>query len=362
VHDSERLRREHRVLARLAIALVGEGVTVTRVVPESFDRDGAHAGERRIARVRRNRAGNAGWWHLRSARQAAEAVADALEKSPPDVVHVVGRAAWRLGVHLGEELDRPVTIDAWALDLVQPATALARHAGPDAFLAATRPLADRLRLAIAAERVIECPWGVACRTELPPRAPLQSEPMVTIVGRCRDLAAYAAALEGVRRVLDGQRDLRVVLELQEPGGHDVWRMIRGLDLLGHVSCISDAESLIDLVLDSDALLVPEASGTVRGLLLEAMEAGVPIIAAADPLLESLVDDANASIVAPPVAEEWARRIHRLFAHPEEAAGLAAAARRTVLGRCRSSQWAGRLVEIFEKLGAAPALSFADGAA
>ena len=154
--DEERIERERPLLNRLVIALIDEGAQITRVVPEGLDPE--DVAEREVGLTNRiDYAPQVVPWMK---HKRIERVADAFEKSTPDLLHVVGRGAWDLGINLAAHLDIPASLEFWSLQEARHAPR--RHAAERiaAYVAATKPLAATLRRRVDPERVAMVPIGV----------------------------------------------------------------------------------------------------------------------------------------------------------------------------------------------------------
>jgi len=136
------------------------------------------------------------------------------------------------------------------------------------------------------------------------------------------LEAIAAAEPGVRLVMTGPWSARRAARLR---GHAARVGADGrVDWLGYVP----AGRLAALRAGAAAVLVPSRKEGFGFPVLEAMAAGVPVLASATPALREVGGDAAAAYLPPADAGAWAREIGRLAAAPpDERARLADAGRR-----------------------------------
>ncbi len=346
--DEERLLHEQPTLNRLSIGLIGEGVRLTRVVPEPIVSAAVDEGEQRIALATRVAAPMRVLPWMR--RDRASRLVAAMEKDAPDVLYAMGESAWAVGLDVSRTLDRPLAVDVWSAGQIRsvPRGRAARTVA--AYVAPTRPMARSLRERVDPELVCLVPLGVALPSA--PRAVLE-EPQksiaIAVIGGARDVPAYRALLNGLSRVVREMPQVQVFLELNGPNEHEIWRHVRKLNLLEHISALTDASQHRALLTRCDILMLPEQFGELRSIMLEAMSLGMPVIAGGDPFLDMLVDDVSASIVEEGDAEEWGRRITRVISEPETARRLGAGARDRVAAEHRSSDQVSRLIDVFERV-------------
>lgn len=348
IMDEERLLHEHPMLNRLSVGLIDAGVTLTRIVPDIVQAETIFAGERRVALAHRLPAPFRVLPWMRRTR--AQRLANALEKSPPDVIYAIGEQTWSLATDLGAIIERPAAINIWAarqLHRLPHGKAASQIGG---YIAATTTLAAALRKRVDPEFVTHVPIGVAI-----PRRPksvlerAEDAIGVAIVGSGRDAPAYEAMLSGISRVLHRLPQTQVVLELRGPRAHEIWRMARRLDLLGSISTVQDAAQIRSLLTGCDVLVVPERNGEVSSILLECMASAMPVVTAADPYLEMLIDDETAVLVRENSSEEWAGDLLRALTDPEYARRLGMGARGLVEHAYRSSLQIDGLLDTFDRL-------------
>lgn len=355
--DRERLLQEHATLSRLAVGLLVEGVAVTRLVPDTFDPFAEDVREKRLGLMSRIAypARTLPW--LRGA--TIDRLGDVMDRSMPDLFHVVGEEAWRFSVALGARLDRPVVLDIWATRQVATVPA-GRHArSVAAYITPTQPIADALARRVDPSLVHVVPPGVSTTPERSEAlAHVEDEVMIAVIGEGRDLAAYRDLLTGIRQVVTSHRQVQVVLEIRGPHGHDVWRQARQLELLPAVSSIADAAALRSAILQCDIVVVPEQTGALRTVLLEAMSAGVPVVAAQDPDLQGILDPDTAELIEARSPERWAQAIGSMIENPPAARRRALHAGQVASGRFRSSEQVERLMSVYAEVLADPALPFA----
>ena len=355
VIGEQRMALEQRMLNRLAVGLTVEGVQVMRIVPEGLPASLIAESERRMALAPRfeARMRSLRWTRRTHVRKLVEALADTV----PDVLYLLGRDAWSFGLDLAAELDRPAILEAWS---ASQAATLPRPASNAHLAAVTAPcegIAKVVRERVGAELTAIVPLGAA-----QPRRAIQAlggeqPPSAAILGGARDVPAYAAMLSGLARVIKDHPALQIVMELRGPHEHDVWRLAERSGLIGAVSAIGSASQHHALLTRCDLVILPEHYGELRSVLLEVMAMSVPVVAAADPALDMLIDGLTARLVSSPTASAWADAVSSLLDAPEQARALGTGGRERVVTAHRSSDQIARMMELLERLAGRPALVF-----
>jgi glycosyltransferase involved in cell wall biosynthesis len=137
----------------------------------------------------------------------------------------------------------------------------------------------------------------------------------------------------------------------------IWPLVRRLGLSERFTLAPDVEARRELALRGDALVLPEALGEHRTLTLDAMAAGMVVIAAADPLVSVLVDTRTARLVDKPSAERWAGALRWLAESRDPARALALAAREHVRAQCRASAHVAAVMDAYEWMTASESIPF-----
>jgi glycosyltransferase involved in cell wall biosynthesis len=166
-------------------------------------------------------------------------------------------------------------------------------------------------------------------------------------------------LTGLSRLTKEFPQIQACLELRGPGAHEIWRTARRLDLLGHISTITDAAQHRALLTGCDILVIPERFGQVRTLILSAMALAMPVIAAGDPYLDMLLPDQTAVIVETGDADEWADNLRRLFTDSDLGSRIGRASRAWVGEHHRPEGHVASLEAAFQQVLSGGAHTFAD---
>jgi glycosyltransferase involved in cell wall biosynthesis len=355
--DEQRLIAEHTTLNRLCIGLIGEGAQLTRIVPDAIPPHVVDHGEQRVALASTLHAPmNILPW-MRTAR--ARELVDALDRKIPDVFYALGPQAWTLGMDLARLTERPLALDIWSARQARRAPRGRGRRAVAGYIASTEPIAQTLRARVGAELVGVVPMGVALPKE-PRRILSDPEHIIglAVIGRCSDVPAYRALLTALADLVDRMPQIRVFMELAGPNEHDIWRCVRKLDLLPHVSSITDAMQHRALLLRCDLLITPERAGTPRSLILEAMAHGLAIIAVSDPHLDSLSHGHNALLIGESTPESWGHCLNSLLNDPEQARILGGKGRTYAAEHFPSSAHVASLLEALNRIVHGGAYEFA----
>ena len=352
--------RERGLLSRLEVGLADEGVRVIHAVPEGFS---AEAPEGVFSRVLTYSSKTLLLTRPLAVRKLVRALAEIDETEQPagiDVVHVFGGSVWGLGTDLAIEIGAGLALEVWRVGLVERARGVKLEDGDVPLLVAPDPAIERaLAQAPAAASAPTCrlaAWGVL--TPSTAREILQpgKAPSVMVIGSGRDHQAFRSAVEGIASVARDNPDLRIFCDALAARRSDVWTLARKLGILHNLSLIDELEGRRDLLLHGDVLVLPEARGEQRSILLEAMAAGMVVIAAADPMVSVLQDGVTARLV-PKGPGQWGAVLRDVVTNPERARGLARSAREFVKTHRRASDHVRSVMNAYEWLASDDPLPF-----
>jgi glycosyltransferase involved in cell wall biosynthesis len=346
--DEERLKQEQSMLNRLCIGLMAEGVQVTRIVPDTALPDAVDQFEQRIALATRIETPMRVLPWLRTSRTAR--VADLLERKVPDVFYAVGERAWSLGNELGSQMERPLLIDVSMPEHVRAAPRPQDRAPIAGYVACTPELAKAMGARIDPAMISVVPMGVSLPATPRSTPAAADRPIaVAMIGSGRDTKAYQVALDAMSRVSREAVALQVFLELRGPNEHELWRIAGQLDLLGIVTVIGDASLHRSLVIECDALLLPDATGEPRSIIIEAMAHGIPIVARQDGMLASLLNEESVLLFNGFDPAPIAQQLLNICRSPESGNRLGARGRTWVESHHRSSYQVQRLYMTLEQV-------------
>ncbi len=325
--------RERAMLSRLEVGLADEGVRVTHAMPASLIATGTFNVSESIgiqSTVVTYQDRGLPFTHRRRAGDLARAIDERFdEPTPIDIVHAFGAGSWAIAVDLARRSGAGLLLELWRPGLITPAAALfaaatrTSHPVTPEFIVSESALATAIRTSLPRAKVYSAPWGVHApqhpRGPRPPGQPLA----VAMLCDTGDPRSCSAALAGLVQAAAGTEMLifAAIDETTPAREAALWAAARKLNLMDRFSLVPDMESRREPILDMDLLLLPEATGRQRTLTLEAMGAGLTVIAMADDTMESLADGTTARLVASPTPAAWAQAIAITALNPPAAADL-----------------------------------------
>ena len=347
ITDAKFASRERAMLARLEVGLADEGLHVVQALPADLTVQDESL-FRRV--VRFEQVGLPLSLGFRVAR-----VAEQLERldepthAGPTVVHAFGGASWRFAAELARQLDAGLVIEVWRAGLLQPALRFRpRLPEPPTCLCPDAALAERLAT-LGAPRVRRAPWGVFNSPRTDAVLTRDRAWSLMFAGSGHDARGYGAAFDAVVRLAARFADLLIFADALAAERSGLWGMASRAGLRERLSLVDEMDANRELVLRGDVLILPEARGEQRTLVLDAMASGVPVVALADPLNTSLVDTVTASLVRAPVADAWHTAIDALLADPLATRALAARAGEFVRTNHRTSQHVAGVIAAYEQV-------------
>jgi glycosyltransferase involved in cell wall biosynthesis len=250
-----------------------------------------------------------------------------------------------------------VLCSAWSESEVQALRGPGGEAGR-AYAAASSALAGAVRQRLGPAVTVECvPPGVYATQDELKNPPLQraSESLCCVVvgNGCYD-GFYRALLEGIGRSRQRLPGAMYFFYTTGADQHQIWQAAERMELLEQVSLVPAGTDARQLMTQADVLLQPQPLHAVHTVVLEAMAAGRPVIAAADPLVDHLIEGRTARLMAEPDALQWAGHLTCLAQAPQQYMALGRSARQYILDHHRASAFAGSLHRLYERL-AAPAV-------
>ncbi len=275
-------------------------------------------------------------------------------RTRPDVVHVhagigweghgIARAARAAGVaavlrteHLPDLLTDPAERDEHArgLDAI------------DRLICVSHAVADSFRTAgIAPERIATIVNGVSHRPPARARAALRLEwalgeaPVLLMAARFAPQKGHALLLDALPAILAAHPGCAVLLAGDGPLLREVAGAIHARKLAGNVRLLGRREDIAELMTAADLLMLPSRFEGLSLAALEAMAAGLPVVAAAAAGNAEMIEHGVSGWLAPPGdAAAFAATVLAALADGEHRARVAAAA----AARQRERFDAGRMV-------------------
>jgi glycosyltransferase involved in cell wall biosynthesis len=345
--------RERSLLDRLEVGLAAEGVRVVHLIPERAIWTAGSAVFSPIMRYADRGPFFARGMRVRRLVRALEEQAGDGPDPLVDVIHAFGGATWPLAMELARQTGAAVALEVWRAGLIARTSAIRAAANPDTtgpiFFAPDKSIEKALLAEHPAGAVRAVHWGVHPPTE--PRLAVDADRPFTVViaGSGQDAPAYAAALEGLATAARAHPSLLVFIDADTARRASLWPIARRLGLLDRLTLVPDMEGRRDLVLRADALILPVSRGEHRTLTLDAMAAGMTIIAAADPWVSALAQNKTAKLVDRPEARLWAAALTAVLTSPQEAHALGSAARDYVRQYHRASSYIAAVLDAYEWL-------------
>jgi len=208
--------------------------------------------------------------------------------------------------------------------------------------AAARQLASE---GVAAERIQIIPNGVDL-DHYTPRSSAKPLSTILTVGNLRAEKGHEVLLEAAARVLLAHPHLRFQMVGDGPRRAELEALAARLCIADRVSFLGHREDVPALLASADAFVLPSRSEAFPNSAIEAMAAGLPVVASAvGGLLDLIEPGATGLLVEPNNAVALADAIGSLVRSPEYAAALGAAAREEVTQRYSFD----RMVRAFENL-------------
>ncbi|MFA7235976.1 MAG: glycosyltransferase [Phycisphaeraceae bacterium] len=167
-----------------------------------------------------------------------------------------------------------------------------------------------------------------------------------VIGDGKVDAAMAAFFEGVARARTKLTQMQLFLYSSQDAGHRWWKKAQEMGILGQVCLVGADAGSQRMLVRSDVVLMPQAGGVMRTLMLATMSAGRPVIAAADTTMDDLIDGTTARLLDSPTAEQWARTLIELPGQAEELRLLGGRAREYVRKEHGIAAFVNRVIEVY----------------
>ena len=266
-----------------------------------------------------------------------------------DVVHAFDDS-WPFAVEIARATGAALAVDFWSAAMTRKASAI-RSAAHDVaglvMLAPDSAIERLLQREVEGVSVRRTPWGVHCPAEAHPILQPDRAPSLVLSATGAESAPLEAAIEGLAQVLDKFDDAIVLCDAHAARRANVWPLIRRLGLDERFSMTSLLEGTRELPLKADILLMPEAVGEFKSFTLDAMAAGMAVVAMDDPSLSYLQNGTTARLVSGPDPMLWSEAILELLDHPEQARSLGASARKYVQAEHRVSVHVANVIDAYE---------------
>ncbi|MDX1565869.1 MAG: glycosyltransferase family 4 protein [Phycisphaeraceae bacterium] len=298
---SERwLDQERQALQSMSMGLYDQQVEVLFVLPETVGLEPLIMTSRQIFYR------PALWRWVQDLRLGA--LADPMADANVDLIHAVDGSLQQAALKLGQQLDLPVVVSVWSAGEVHQ---LRKHDSQvhAAYAPASTTLLKMCKTKLGAGPIIQhVPPGVYSPDPQKIRPPLQSEDRViscAVLGDGRPDAHYDRLMDGMARAKARLGGAVYFFYTFSASQHGLWQMAKRKGLLEQVNLVRVNEANRRLLPDADVLILPQPSGAIHTIVLEAMAAGRPVVATVDAVLGDFLNDRTARLLEEqPTPDEW----------------------------------------------------------
>ncbi len=339
------LDEQLRLFRQLVVGLMDEQVRVTQVVPDQLAPEESNV----FGQVVTWR--DSPWPWRRRLRLLR--LADELDRLDVDLIHAMDGRLWQAAMRLASRLEAPVVLQAASvLDISEVGRVMRRHdprcrAG---FVAATEPLREAIvRQVGEAFPVWTIPLGVYVAQQRPSQSTDTRILCAVVSGTGEPDEDYEALFAAMRELIDDHPHLQFFLDGQRGEQHGLWQMAKRMRLLENVSLVPRRLGHRELLIKADVLIQPQATGRARTLTLQAMAAGLPVLAKADPWIDDLVDGTTAWLASSADAGTWAKLLRRVIEAPKDTWELGERARAWVAQRHQPSAQVRATVDLYRQM-------------
>lgn len=180
----------------------------------------------------------------------------------------------------------------------------------------------------------------------------EDDRVVVMVAALRPEKAHEVFLQAARLLVDSRRDLRFLIVGDGPRRTELESLSGRLGVAGNVRFLGVRRDVARLLHLADVLALPShpAVETLPLAVLEAMAAGVPVVASRVGSMPELIDHGRTGfLIDPGDSSALAREIAYVLDHPGRAREIAGEASATVDGRYTVETMVGKYTALFESL-------------
>lgn len=306
------LDEELAMFRHLVVGLLDGQVRVVQVVPAGLGKDES------VLFGDRLEWSDSGWAGMRRRRLAA--LAGELGQMGVNLIHALDGRVWSGGFDLAQHLGCAAVYRCNSSFDVTLAGRFAKRIDllRMAFDVATEPLAQAVEQVVSSQAIIErIPNGVYLSDRPTAFAGFGRNQMddgalcAVISGNAHYDVDYESLFEALPPILADYPQLQLFMD-GIGSQHQLWQAARRFGLLGNMSFVPRRLGHRELLLRADVLIHPQALGRVRSLTLQAMAAGMTVVARADPWVDYLIDGQTAWLIDASRPELWAQRLRKLL--------------------------------------------------
>jgi hypothetical protein len=362
--------RERDMLTRVQVGLIDEGARVVEALPSDLaDPDAnpliptiAYSDQTALlaSRARTRRI-------LRGLQALDPPLAPA--KDPlalVDVIHGFGEQAWPLAISVAGITGASVALECASDHAVRLVRATEKAAAAldrpvtGVWLGPNTPLTLAAQQAGATWPVVPAAWGTHSSDHLARTSAQAAALSISIIASGDDPSSIAGLLAALAASPHLPEDAMLFADAGAFERHPaLWRRARDLRLLQRISLIDRMEARRDLILQTDVLAIPEATGQARSIILDAMAAELAILARADPLVEATAVPGVAVLAPSGSSDAWADALTQLLANPDHRATMGKAARAHVVAHRPVHRQIEAIFGAYAMLRSDPGLKFPD---
>ena len=304
------LDEELSLFHHLIVGLLDEQVRVTQVLPDGLAMEDSRLfsdqvfwSESRIRILNKHRLARLG---------------QQLDGRSVNLVHALDGRLWPGAAALADQMNLPVIFSAGSHFDVKLAEKMASTINPQrsAFVAATEPIGLAIREKLDPTIVVETilpgvhPGSVQAR-----RRKSDDALCVVVSGNGVLDDYYQSLMQALGLFVKKHPDTQFFFDGQDSDQHRIWQIAKRLNLLANMSFIPRRLGHREVLLRADVLVHPQPLGRSRGLTLQAMARGIPIIAYQDAWLDYLIENETAWIVSDSNPQSWLEYFSRLIEVP-----------------------------------------------
>jgi glycosyltransferase involved in cell wall biosynthesis len=172
--------------------------------------------------------------------------------------------------------------------------------------------------------------------------------VMTMVGTFKEQKGHVVLLDALARLPDGGPTRHLVLVGDGDQRPTIEEHVQTLGLTGRVHLLGSRRDVVDLLAASDSFVLPSLWEGMSVALLEAMGAGLPVVATSvSGTRQVITDGVEGWLVPPGDASALAAAIGEVLADPSEASRRGDAARRRVEASFSTRRCAEQLRDLFE---------------
>jgi glycosyltransferase involved in cell wall biosynthesis len=152
-------------------------------------------------------------------------------------------------------------------------------------------------------------------------------PVLLNVGRLSLQKGQQFAIQALVGIVQHYPQVKLLIAGDGPLESDLQTLITQLGLTAHVTLLGNRNDVPSLLRVADIFVFPSLYEGLPGSIIEAMQAGLPVIASDIPMMDGLVEHEVTGVLTPPKdVEALTRAVCRLAENPQLAMQLAARAR------------------------------------